>query len=373
MDTPEEPRAAVVVARRSHGEGTRLLVLGAFFAGCSAPEPVTDPCAARVSEPLVNAATAETYLGLAPEQLRAVVAISTGTDPEAPLCTGAFVTADWIVTAAHCLAIPSPRALIGVAAGSAPEVVDLVDAAVYGTADVALLRVAQRPETTTMPLVPLASTDRAIAVGDSVELAGYGLTETESTRELRFLVEAVTSVDAETVVVDGLGASGACEGDSGGPLLVRDARGAVRIGGVLTSGSASCLANDRYVRLDRMRDWLDAVSGADASTSGGASDEACGQIDAVGRCFYGSAVFCDSGTLSAEACSGERACGWDPARSGFRCVTSAADPCNGVDAVGVCRNGAALRCREGLLSRELCTCGQTCRIDGKSGAPRCAD
>jgi len=345
----------------------RRLVLVVLLAGCSEAPPALPTCPARVSAPLVNAASGETYLGLAPEQLRSIVQLSTGLDPEAPLCSGVFITPEWVATAAHCLAIQSPRVVV-TAEGAAPELLGVVDQVAHPDVDVALLRVSSRPSSPFEPLAPLGPSDRAIAVDDKVELAGYGLTETGGTRELRFLVEPVTEIDAASVVVSGLGDQGACQGDSGGPLVVRDAVGAVRVGGVLTSGSASCLERDRYVRLDQVSAWVGDVTGGDAS-----SFDACGGIDATGRCLYGSALFCDGGKLAADACGGGRTCGWDDASSGFRCVTPADDPCEGVDSVGTCRDGVALRCEEGVLSREACGCGQTCRVDGRTGAPRCVE
>lgn len=345
----------------------RRVVVVALLAGCSAPPPALPTCSARVSEPLVNAATGETYLGLAPEQLRSIAQISTGVEPEAPLCSGVFVTPEWVVTAAHCLVIESPRVIV-TPDGGAPELLAVVDEVAHPSVDVALIRVSARPSSPIQPLPPLRADDRAIAVEDDVELAGYGLTETGSTRELRFLVERVTTVDADSVVVNGLGDNGACSGDSGGPLVVRDAAGAVRVGGVLTAGSASCLENDRYVRLDQVSAWVEDVTGGD-----GSSFAACGGIDETGRCLYGSALHCDGGKLAAEACGDGRACGWDDASAGFRCVVPVEDPCDGVDSVGTCRDGVALRCQEGALSREPCGCGQTCRIDGRTGAPRCTE
>ncbi len=343
------------------------VVFVALLVGCSAPDPTLTSCPAEVAEPLVNAAKGESYLGLAPEHLRAIVQVTTGSDPDAPLCSGVFVAPEWVATAGHCLAIESPQVVLA-AVGEALESSEVVEQEAHPSLDVALLRVARPPVTSFEPMVPLGPEDRAIAVADSVELAGYGRTETGGTRELRFLVETITSVEDTSVVVHGRGASGACEGDSGGPLVVRDAVGAVRVGGVLTSGSWSCLENDRYVRLDGLRDWLDEATGSHTS-----SFDACGGIDDAGRCLYGSALFCNGGELQAEVCGGAQACGWDPVRSGYRCVAPAADPCAGVDSVGACRDGTAMRCEGGRLKGESCECGQSCRIDGKTGAPLCGD
>jgi hypothetical protein len=346
----------------------RRAILIALLSGCSAPPPLDTACSgelARAGEPLVNAATDESYLGLAPEHLRAIVQISTGSEPNAPVCSGAFATREWVVSAAHCLVIESPHVVID-SGGAIPELADVIEQVAHPSLDVALLRVAPRDATSFEPMAPLGQSDRAVAVADSVELAGYGLTETGSARELRFLVEPVVRVEDADIIVNGGGASGACDGDSGGPLVVRDSVGAVRVGGVLTSGSPSCLENDRYVRLDRIEAWLDEVTGSHTS-----SFDACGGIDEAGRCLYGSALFCNGGKLEAEACGDDRACGWDLTRSAYRCVSPAEDPCHGVDSVGACRDDRAMTCDGGALKHQLCACGQTCRIDGKTGSPFC--
>lgn len=317
----------------------------------------------------MNGASEERYLGVADEQVRSIVQITDASGPGGPLCTGVFVTDEWLVTARHCLEIASPRAVTTDASG---EMVALpvVDSVPHPTADVALFRVASDDESVThfQPLSVATASELALSVGSVVDIAGYGLTEEGDTRELRFLSEPIVELDDDSYVVDGFGANGACLGDSGGPLIVRARSGAVLVAGILTSGSASCLDRDRYVRLDALSDWVLDVVGTSPR-----SDEGCGGISDAGRCLYGSAVSCDDETLVAEACSGDTACGWDSTRGGFRCVPAGRDPCHGIDSVGACRNGSAAWCNDGVLASEPCGCGRTCRVDGRTGGPRCAD
>lgn len=56
-------------------------------------------------------------------------------------------------------------------------------------------------------------------------------------------------------MVHGHGNSGACSGDSGGPLLARDEHGRVRVVGLLDAGHASCVEDDRYTRTDVLASW----------------------------------------------------------------------------------------------------------------------
>jgi hypothetical protein len=240
--------------------------------------------------------------------------------------------------------------------------------------DVALLQVDRSAADATADgglsgLVPVAvagAGNPSPSTGDVIEIAGYGTTEDRTVRSLRLLAEPITAVDATSITVSGFGASGACEGDSGGPLLVRAKDGSAAVLGVLSEGSPTCVGDDTYTRLDSIHDWIESITGPNPSVS-----RDCGSITEEGRCFYGSAVWCSGAALVAELCSAGKWCGWDRGEWGFRCVEPFADPCGGVDSVGACRSGEALSCAGGILRRQPCTPCDTCRIDGKSGNPMC--
>ena len=336
---------------------------------CSAEEPAHAPCTARSEEALMYAATEESYLGLDHRQIASIVQVTDGSGPGGPMCTGVFVTDEWVVTAGHCFAIESPRVIV-IEEGGAFVEFSVTERIPHPYADVALFQVSapDSAEAHFRPIPVAASQGVDLSVGNVVDIAGYGLTEAGDTRELRFLSEPIVEVDDESFVVDGFGANGACLGDSGGPLIVRDRSGSVLVAGVLSTGSATCVDRDRYARLDALGDWVSGVVG-----SFDASDEACGGITEEGRCLYGSALFCEGERLVAEPCVGDTACGWHRAQRGFRCVEAARDPCFGVDSVGTCRDGAAWWCRGGKLEGEPCACGETCRVDGRTGGPRCAE
>jgi hypothetical protein len=350
----------------------RPLTLGLAFsaslvAACSEEGSDDSTCSNRLQSPLVNASDEERYLGLDPGQLAAIVQVTDGLDSGGPLCTGTFVTNEWLVTGAHCIEIESP--VITAAQADDALLLPVLERIAHPSLDVALFRVSASASVGRgfRPIPVATASELAISIGSVVELAGYGLTEAGDLRELRFLAEPVVEIDERSFVVDGFGANGACLGDSGGPLLVRARSGPVRVAGVLTTGAASCVGRDRYVRLDELAEWVSGIVGSPA-----ASDEPCGAITEEGRCLYGSALLCDNGQLVAEPCAGETTtCGWDEQARGFRCVEAAGNPCGGVDSVGACVDGIPRRCNAGMLEGEACTCGEVCRVDGKTGSPGC--
>jgi hypothetical protein len=314
---------------------------------------------------LVNGSSEESFLGVPEAQRRAIVRIRGGTGAREASCTGTFVAPSWVATARHCLQIESPEVVApDEAVGSA-----VLDEVAHPDLDVALLHVEAPPnDGGTVDRRPLLPASHPPRLGDRLEMAGYGITEDHMLGELRFVVEPVTAVDDSTLRVDGFGASGACEGDSGGPLLGRDPNGPVVITGILSSGSLSCRDTDTYVRVDAIRDWILGVIGTNDVIDAG-----CGSIDERGRCFGDSALRCEAGVLRADVCAPGTVCGWAADRAVFGCVDPAADPCAGVDSVGACRDGAALRCQRGELEREECVgCGSTCRYDAKTGVPHCS-
>jgi len=168
--------------------------------------------------------------------------------------------------------------------------------------------------------------------------------------------------------VDGYGMTGACEGDSGGPLLTRASDGSLRVAGILTAGAPSCLGQDRYVRLDTLAGWAQSITGDYVPPP-----QDCGSVNAEGRCFSGAALFCDGSVLQTADCSSAGAkCGWDASQAGFRCVARGESPCEGIDALGTCRGTAAVTCVDGELVSVSCGACGACRPTAATGAPYCA-
>jgi len=231
-------------------------VVFATLAACSSPEAMRDACPAVVQEPLVNATTNESFLGLSSGEIQALVRI-TPADAAEGLCSGTFVRQDWVLTARHCLVIEAPEVTL-IADDGKPSQFAVLESVPHPDEDVALLNVdgSSAVQAGMIPIPEARPRSHAPSSGDLVELAGYGTTETGSSHELRFLVEPIVDVDNASFVVSGFGATGACNGDSGGPALTRDATGHVVVAGVLSSGSITCVDDDRYVRADKVEAWM---------------------------------------------------------------------------------------------------------------------
>jgi hypothetical protein len=181
-------------------------------------------------------------------------------------CSAVLVGDEWLLTAAHCTRDPAstrvtarfgPRAACG---DDGRRAVASAEVYTHAQLDLMLVRLAEAPARVGIDVAPIRpQPDEALRPGEIVELAGFGRTEDSLPGQLRFVAEPVSAVAPEWIDVDGQGRSGACVADSGGPLLVRDAGGAVRSAGVLSEGSASCVGVDRYVRVRAALDWLSSL------------------------------------------------------------------------------------------------------------------
>lgn len=345
--------------------------------GCASSSGSGKPneaCPSRVAQALVGATLDESYLGLSPAETRAVVEIIDGSGATDALCSGVAVAPGWVLSAAHCLQIESPAVRVQGALGAKPQLVAVKHGEPHPTLDLALFEldfsamagVSNLTDLGVAP-IPAVASDLGLAVGEPVEIAGFGLTESQTRGELRFLVEALVAIDENNLHVDGYGMTGACLGDSGGPLLARASDGSLRVAGILSAGSPTCMDQDRYVRVDAAADWVEETVGPYASPQ-----QECGSIGVEGRCLSGAALFCDAGVLQADDCAAAgAACGWDATQAGFRCVPLHTSACEEVDAVGACRGTAALTCVAGELVTTSCGACGACRPAGATGAPYC--
>src|SRR5690606_32053561 len=122
---------------------------------------------------------------------------------------------------------------------------------------------------------------------------------------------------------------------------------------------------DQYVRADSVTEWMKtyfvpAIPSAPAS---------CTELRGGSRCYGPVATFCDGGVLASERCVAPESCGYDAELGRFGCTRD--DPCDGVDALGVCRENGVVRCEAGELVRTECGCDEACAVSGANGMAQC--
>lgn len=348
-----------------------------------APVPDAGPDAAPVCGDVRG--TLAVYFGTdlptyAPLSAGQQLAIGGWTDggPGDTYCSGTLITDQWVLTANHCGITPGqtfcfgPDAQTGTCIAAA-EVHSQPRVMIDGKAtplDFALVKLAVPAKTKVPDVIPIPVMKEPLPPlqGMSIETAGYGATEKNTSGHRLFALEVIDAVGpaddgAELLRVNGMGQRGVCYGDSGGPALVIDSHGDARVAGTLFWGDDSCVDKDRYTRVDVGIEWIELFTGPTPTV-----DNACGSIDGVGRCSGARAIWCDNAQLQTADCSGS--CGWDGA--GFRCIT-AADPCNGVDRIGTCEGNTARWCENGQPKSRDCACGgELCGFDPAAGGAACA-
>jgi hypothetical protein len=240
------------------------------LAGCAGDDP-GDPQSCEGSAILGGSATPGSIAyDAAVKATLASVVIDLGAG-EIGLCSGVMLSQRALLTARHCVdatggaSAPAAPAALTVFLGdpldvAAPKAA-VAEIARHDALDVALLSVdfhGRASGAAPVPLLEGALDDGW--VGAEVELAGYGVGDDGDAGILTFATEAIAALEADHVVVTGQGESGACVGDSGGPLFGTTRDGRVRVLGLLDDGADSCLGQDRYTRVDRLRDWAPLTS-----------------------------------------------------------------------------------------------------------------
>lgn len=331
------------------------VILLPLLVGCSGP-PAKEEAAADMNACIIGGSTTPMF-ALSSAQLDTIVRLTFAHLPQA-LCSGVRLDREWVLTAGHC--VEENPTFVEHERSEASTIVRSVRHADF---DVGLLQI--HPWQADSQLARNVTALDRDWIGDRVQLAGYGLRETGGTGALRFAVEPIVDVTTTTIVVDGKGRSGACLGDSGGPMLARADDGSLRVVGVLDRGSATCVDDDVYTRVDVVSDWIAATIGRDPAPL----PAECGSLTSEGECYRNRAAYCSSGQLRADGC-GPGGCGWTP--HGFRCLRDEPDPCEGVGPLGQCEGDDVLRCERGRLARRACsTCGLTCAWSPASGRAEC--
>jgi hypothetical protein len=324
----------------------------------------------------VGGSAEESYLGLTREQENAVLQVRFFRENGVLLdaCSGLLFAPGRVLTARHCTHGEDPaRAELrfGADAAAPDHVIAVLETSEHPELDLAIVGFDAEALPAGYAQAISAAPDGlpASLVGDIAVLAGYGVSESALSEGRRFAAEPITAVEPESVVVSGGDASGACLGDSGGPLLGRGIDGLVRVYGVLSSGSLTCRGDDRYTRVDVDPEWASGVG------LPGQRDEvaACDGVSAEGRCFGEVAMWCESGQLQRAVCAAPAACGWDEGARGYRCGDGADDPCQGVSDSGTCEGARARVCSAGTLLEVDCeACADSCVLSPATGRVACA-
>jgi hypothetical protein len=313
---------------------------------------------------LVGGAAEPSYLGLGPEHARAVAALRS-TRRQIPQCTAVFLDPKSLVSAAHCIEL-IPRdeleVVVGPYSGCPEHVLPVLAAETHESLDLLLLTLA-KPVPNVTPFRWSDAPPKQL-IGQLAQLAGFGASLSAPPGNRGFLVERITSVSDTLIEVDGHGRSGACGGDSGGPLLVRGEDGQPEVVGILHGGSQSCVGRDQFVPLQLAQAWLGA------RVAVGTPSISCGQIGSEGACFGTMALSCRDMTIVANRCQPSERCAWTPQGS-YGCVTTAVTACEDFDQIGRCTGNVARACVKGHLAEARCASVDGCINDPATGTVRC--
>jgi hypothetical protein len=300
-----------------------------------------------------------------PDPPREVEAVGALVDEDQrAFCTGALVSSDTVLTAAHCVAqdgvVRWPWGFfLGEDVTLGGQFVRVLDGAVHPaydpflhSADLAVLRIAGGS-----PRAGFLELDGALpAVGAAVRIFGFGAGAVGPSRR-----------DAEVTAQDADGfryQPGTCPGDSGGPVL---ARAEAAVAGVVSSGDVGC-ASARAVAVAPHAPWLGAAMEFLDPPACRSGDGVCGEDCRLGD--LDCACIDDDGVC--RLCAGsDQDCARSCERDGF-CATTclAPDPdCRTVQEGATCAVDA--ECASSVCSDGACR--KPCTASTGAGCPPWAE
>lgn len=203
-----------------------------------------------------------------------------------PVCTGVLVAPRLVLTAAHCYYLSNPSQGMTIGFGLKAQDTDQIPVARFvphegfdmkagqagGTEtvvnDISLIELsADAPDGYTP--VAIMGKDEALRPQEKVVLAGYGKTDVSTGlfgwgKVLGELYKVETGVVLESaaskeVWLGTTPGKSACNGDSGGPALVKRENGMKLLG--LTSRGRDCKSEVIYTDVRYFRDWIEAKGG----------------------------------------------------------------------------------------------------------------
>ncbi len=266
---------------------TRLALLG-LAASVAAPLCLATRGAWAHDDRIVNGSEVEP--GRYPFMVSLEIRDGVATGADQHFCGGTLIDREWVLTAAHCMAVGDAARFVAVVgrtrlsemeSGTVRNVKAVFvhpdyDGDVTHGADVALARLAS-PVAGITPLEPVRPDERALwEPGDPATVAGWGVT-TPDGGAADDLLSVDVAIQADSVMTspavygtdfkasDMVGAGpreggfGPCYGDSGGPLLVEDGYGLRQVG-IVSWGSECARGPAVYTRLGegRVRDFIDS-------------------------------------------------------------------------------------------------------------------
>ncbi len=351
---------------------------GSFPGRADGPPPVLRPTSCRTPDfpavawtesAVISGTPRESTLALTAGQRRAIVAIWTP-DLSTLVCSGTVVSPTAVVTAEHCLTNLELRVRFGEDAREPYAERGVASIAVEPDgADLAILQLSQPAPADVTPIPIDDGSVTTAVVGSRTDMAGYGTRE-DGDLERRFVASPITSVTFEEIAVDGGGQRGLCFGDSGGPLLWLADDG-VRVAGVLSSGDASCVADDRYTRLaTRSRFIRDEIDDLETVALPVCRD---GGLSVEGDCEDRQHLLtCSSLGLERRRCASDEVCGWSSVTGSHACLPAEEAACPGIPASGRCDGDTVRWCDEGTVrSRDCAACGERCVEDPDDGTSGC--
>jgi secreted trypsin-like serine protease len=222
------------------------------------------------------------------------------------------------------------------------------DGTVNSPYDVALVRyVGALPSTPIIPAITPA--EDKLAVGTALTVIGFGKTSANDNNSQRFEVtRSIASITSQQFIYSQTDNKGACEGDSGGPVIVQTADGA-RVAGVTSFGDPNCDMEGASVRVSPMSAF---IAGFIASAPQTLSCDEC-SLASVGP---GNACI-NQGIICGESTS---PCGKFLACAGT-CTTSACiNQCASSNAQGASQYNAVVDCQCGGACQTACSKYQAC-------------